>query len=234
MSGQPSQLKRLVLFDIDGTLISCGPQVRPFFRDAIEETFGTVGEFAGYSFAGKTDPQIVTDLMRGAGVSREEIAAGLPQVEEGYLERLSAGLDRERMVLHPGVVELLEELTERADIAVGLLTGNWERGGRIKLSRFDLNRFFDFGAFGDGQFHRLDLPAIAIAGAVRTVGRRFTPSETLLIGDSRLDVACGRANRIPLLAVSTGPHSADELRAAGAENVVPTLADPSLYGHLLG
>ena len=82
---------RLVLFDIDGTLVDCGPQVRPLFGAALVEVFGTAGDVEGYDFVGKTDPQIVLDLMTGAGIEREAVEAVLPRFRELYLERLGAG-----------------------------------------------------------------------------------------------------------------------------------------------
>jgi len=225
--------QRLVLFDIDATLIYCGPQVRPFFADALEEAFGTGAEMDGYSFAGKTDPQIVLELMTAAGFERAQILDRIPQVRERYLENLEAGLERGEMKLLSGVVELLQRLAARDDLAVGLLTGNWEPGGRIKLGRYDLNGFFAFGAFGDDQFDRLRLPEVAIESAAEATGRRFKPAETLLIADSLLDVACARHSGVPILAVATGMASVDELAAAGADTVIPDLTANHLYEHLL-
>ena len=89
------------------------------------------------------------------------------------------------MRLLPGVAELLEALARRDDVALALVTGNWEPGARTKLSRFDLNRFFAFGAFGCDGVDRSDLPPVALERAERIVGRRFAPEEALIIGDSR-------------------------------------------------
>src|SRR5215207_3700579 len=125
---------RLILFDIDGTLVDCGPQVRPLFASALVEVFGTAGDLDGYDFAGKTDPRIVLDLLTATGLSREEVLAELPRVRALYLERLEAALDRGGMRLLPGVEELLDQLAAREDVVLGLLTGNWERGARTKLS----------------------------------------------------------------------------------------------------
>lgn len=214
---------RLVLFDIDGTLLHCGPQVRPLFKEALIEVYGTAGDCDRYSFSGRTDPRIVLDLVTGEGVPEEEARLRLPRVREVYLEKLERRLDRRGMRLLPGVVELLERLAERSDLALGLLTGNWEPGARSKLSRFDLNRFFPFGAFGCDAVDRDDLPPVALDRAEHRTGRRFAPGETLIIGDTPHDIACGRAHGIPVLAVATGRTPADELREAGADWVVPDL-----------
>jgi phosphoglycolate phosphatase len=214
---------KLVLFDIDGTLLDCGPQVRPLFASALVEVFGTAGDVDGYDFAGRTDPRIVLDLVTAAGVPEGEARAGLPRMRELYVERLAGALDRRDMRLLPGVEETLERLAAREDLALALLTGNWEPGARAKLSRFDLNRFFDFGAFGCDGVDRSELPPVALDRAERILGRRFEPAETLIIGDSVHDVTCAQAHGIPCLAVATGRTPAERLRAAGADWVVPDL-----------
>lgn len=215
---------RLVLFDIDGTLVDCGPQVRPLFASALIEVFGSTGDLDGYDFAGKTDPRIVLDLLTGDGFTRAEVLAELPRVRALYLERLEGALERDRMRVLPGVEELLAELAARDDVVLGLLTGNWERGARTKLSRFDLNRFFPFGAFGCDGIERAELPPVALERAERAAGRRFRPEETLIVGDSLHDVSCARAHGIPALAVATGRTPAAALTSAGADWVVPDLA----------
>jgi phosphoglycolate phosphatase-like HAD superfamily hydrolase len=223
-------LPSLLLFDIDGTLVDCGPQPRHLFRDALIEAYGTAGSCDSYCFAGRTDSRIVLDLLTGAGVSEAEVWAGLPRLRELYLSALDRVLDRELMRLLPGVRELLERLAPRLEVTLALLTGNWERGARIKLSRFDLNRFFPFGAFGSDATDRDDLPPVAWERAEHATGRRFRPEETLIIGDSLHDVACARAHNIPALAVATGRTSEAELRAAGAEWVVPDLTSAGPWG----
>jgi len=214
---------RLVLFDIDGTLLNCGPQVRPLFADSLVEVYGMAGDIDGYDFAGRTDPGIVRDLITAAGMPAGEVMARLPRMQEVYLARLDAALDRRGMRLLPGVLELLERLAARDDVVVALLTGNWRPGAEIKLSRFDLNRFFRFGAFGCDGIERAELPPVAWERAERDTGRRFRPEETLIIGDSLQDVSCAQAHGIPVLAVATGRTPAAALRDAGADWVVPDL-----------
>ncbi len=229
------QPMRLILFDVDGTLLDCGPQVRPLFGEVLAEVFGTAGDVEGYDFVGKTDPQIVLDLMAGAGLKRAAVAAELPRFRALYLERLRRELRRERMRLLPAVVEVLERLAGRqGEAAVGLLTGNWEPGARTKLAAFDLNRFFAFGAYGCDAVERAALPPVALGRAERAVGRRFSAEETLIVGDSVHDVACARANGIRCLAVSTGRTAAAELQAAGADWVVPDLTAAGSCDRLFG
>ncbi|MCZ7649731.1 MAG: haloacid dehalogenase-like hydrolase [Thermoanaerobaculia bacterium] len=216
--------RRLVLFDIDGTLVDCGGQAKPLFAEAMEQAFGTAGAVDRYDFSGRTDPRIVFDLAVGAGVEPEAAMAGLPRVREHYLERLAGALRPERMRLLPGIAELVAALAAGGEVALGLLTGNWERGARIKLAPFDLNRYFPFGAFGDDQLDRRDLPPVAWREASRHTARAFAPEETLIVGDSLLDVSCAHAHGAKVLAVATGWTSAADLRAAGADWVVDDLA----------
>jgi phosphoglycolate phosphatase len=224
-AGSATAPVRLLLFDVDGTLVDCGRQPLAPFAAALVEVFGTTGDIDGYNFSGCTDPQAVFDLMTGAGFPAEEVRARLPRMRDHYLPHLERTLDRARMRLLPGVAEVLRRLAPRPEVELGLLTGNWEAGARTKLSRFDLNRFFPFGAFGgDGDgFQRSELPPIALARAARRRGNPVATDETLIIGDSLQDVACARANGIKVLAVATGKTPATALAAAGADWVVPEL-----------
>jgi phosphoglycolate phosphatase-like HAD superfamily hydrolase len=214
---------KLILFDIDGTLLNCGPQVRPLFASALKEVYGMAGDVDGYDFTGRTDPRIVLDLVTAAGVPEHEAREKLPRMRELYVERLARQLDRNGMRLLPGVEELLERLAPRQGVVLALLTGNWEPGARAKLARFDLNRFFGFGAFGCDGIERSELPPVALERAEQWAGRPFRPTETLIVGDSRHDVSCARDHGIPCLAVATGRTPAEALRAAGADWVVPDL-----------
>jgi phosphoglycolate phosphatase len=215
---------RLLLFDVDGTLVDCARQPIAPFAAALAEVFGTAGDIDRYDFAGCTDSQAVFDLMTGAGFTAEQVRARLPAMRDLYLLRLESTLDRARMRLLPGVGELLARLATRPEVELALLTGNWEAGARTKLSRFDLNRYFAWGAFGGDGIHRDELPPIALARAARRRGRPVSAAETLIIGDSVKDVACARAHGIPVLAVATGKTSAAALAAAGADRVVTELA----------
>jgi phosphoglycolate phosphatase-like HAD superfamily hydrolase len=218
---------RLLLFDIDGTLLTCGGQSKPLFREALLEVFGRTGDIDRYDFSGRTDPRIVLDLMTGAGVPAEEIAAGTPRVRDAYLDRLEVAIDPKEVRVYPGVVDLLESLSRRDDCVLALLTGNWERGAGIKLRAVGLDRYFAFGSYGDGCTDRRELPPVAWARAAERLGRTFEPASTWIIGDSLLDVDCASAHGISCLGVATGRTGADALAAAGAERV---LADLTAHG----
>ncbi len=225
---------RLILFDIDGTLLKGGPRLRYWFGESLATVYGQAGDIDGHSFSGKTDPQIVTELMSGAGVPEDQILELLPDVKEVYLRRLREELTVADMELLPDVVSVLTRLGEAPDVTLGLLTGNWERGARSKLSCFDLNRFFPFGAFGDDQADRTHLPPVALQRASRASSRRFTPRETLIVGDSLLDVACARAHGMRVAAVATGYTPQEELQATGADWVLTDLGEASRIHPVFG
>lgn len=221
---------KLILFDIDGTLLLCGKQIRPLFLNALKAAFGDgfqVHRPDGYQFAGKTDPRIALDLLSWTGMPREDVLARLPDVQRLYFESLEAGLDVAGMRLMPGVLPLLERLQARGDVVLGLLTGNWRRGAEIKLSRFDLGRFFPFGAFGDDAVDRRELVPVAMARATESVGREFGPEEVWIVGDSLLDVDCARAAGARSVAVATGFTALQDLRAAGPDYAFADLVEAS-------
>ena len=213
----------LVLFDVDGTLLRCGPQIRRLFGAALSEVFGPAGNLDDYDFAGKTDRRIVFDLATRAGRGADEVAAALPRMRAAYVRNLERGLDPRQMSVMPGVAALLARLAARPGVAVGLLTGNFERGAYVKLGRVGLDRHFRFGAFGDDVIDRNELLPIALARAAAVAGCTFALAEVLIVGDTPLDVACARAHGVPVQAVVTGFTPADRLRAAGADWVVPDL-----------
>ena len=213
---------RLLLFDIDGTLVRCGPQIGPIFMGALKRTFGQTGNVRAYDFGGRTDTEAVIDLMTGVGIPRNKVEDRLDEVRSHYTDLLDR-LDPAQMRLLPGVVELLEELANAEDTYVGLLTGNWEVGARAKLEPFGLNRFFDFGAFGEDGVRRNELVPVAVRRAMKRTGVAVGPTDTVIIGDTVRDVACGEAHGVPVLGVATGFTPDHRLHAAGADWVAPDL-----------
>jgi phosphoglycolate phosphatase-like HAD superfamily hydrolase len=173
---------KLILFDIDGTLLDCGGQARVAFGQALDKVFGETGPIDTYDFSGKTDTRIVTDLMTLAGRPRDEVLTILPRLRDEYLSTLDRTLTRDRMRVLPGIEPLLDHLEARDDIVLALLTGNWERGARIKLSRHDLNRYFAFGSFGDDVFDRND--CADCDGAQFTPNAPLSPRQVLVVSDS--------------------------------------------------
>jgi phosphoglycolate phosphatase-like HAD superfamily hydrolase len=224
---EPARVRRVVLFDIDGTILwSDGAGRRAVFQ-ALEEHFGKSGP-GEHRFDGKTDPQIVRELMRQAGVDDADIDARLDEVLDRYLTLLRdelADSDHGRHVF-PGVRELLDALESREDVVLGLLTGNIHEGAHAKLSAVGIDpRRFVIGAFGSDHHDRPELPEIARRRAERMLGHPVSGRDVVVIGDTPADVACGVSIGARAIGVATGRYSVDELRACEAAAVFPDLTD---------
>lgn len=219
-------MRKLILFDIDGTLLHTRGAARRAFHRAMVEVYGSAGPIATHPFDGKTDPQIARELLTLEGRTDADIDAGLPLLWTAYAAELEDELarpDHETEVL-PGVRALLSALSLHAHEAmVGLLTGNIERGASLKLASADLPPFA-LGAFGSDCERREGLPQIAVERARRNAGVDFRGRDVLIIGDTPADVRCGASLGVHAVAVATGRHSADALRAAGAHSVFQNLA----------
>jgi phosphoglycolate phosphatase-like HAD superfamily hydrolase len=217
---------RCVLFDIDGTLLSGGRAARTVFSAALTEVFGTCGDVETFAFEGKLDPMIVRDLLVAAGVPEETVLRRRSEALALYLDRLEAALAVERPVLKPGVAAVLDGVARDAAAVPALLTGNVERGARIKLSAVGLWDRFAFGAFGDEAPRREELGPVALAKA-RGLGIRVEGSDCVVVGDAPQDVACALALGARIVAVATGRTPAARLAEAGAHVVLPDLSDTS-------
>lgn len=218
-------MRCLILFDIDGTLVRGGP-ARGAFRKALLDVFGTAGEIDGHDFSGKTDPQIARELLQGAGVKNEEIDGKFPALWAAYLAILEKVLPEEPMTVLPGVRSLLEDLQDREEVILGLLTGNILEGARLKLESAGLSGFFsDVGGYGSDSEVREDLPAVARKRATEALGVEFPPRSVVVVGDTPRDVACGRHGGTRTVAVATGWHTADTLAGEGADQVLEDFTD---------
>jgi phosphoglycolate phosphatase-like HAD superfamily hydrolase len=218
---------RLILFDIDGTLVTARGAGREAFNRALREVFGTVGPAeAGYDFRGRTDLSILHDLMSAAGFSGVEIAARAAAVFAAYVRELAAVLgDGRRVEVLPGIHEVVRALAERNDAVVGLLTGNVEEGARVKLASTGLWPYFRLGAFGSDHADRRALPAIACARARALMAHEFPFDRVTIIGDTPLDVDCARACGARAVAVATGFYAYDELAGCAPDVLFEDLGE---------
>ena len=218
---------KLVLFDIDGTILWTSGAGRRAMEVALLATFGSAGP-ASYRYDGKTDKQIVRESMREAGFDDATIDARIPQVLEHYLVQLVVELDAPHTALkrYEGIVELLDALDERDDRVVGLLTGNLLPGADHKLRAVGVAPSrFRLGAYGSDHEHRHELPAIAVRRARESIGLDIEGHRVIIIGDTPADIQCGRAIGARAIAVATGHYSVDELWRHQPAAVFPTLAD---------
>ena len=219
---------RLFLFDIDGTLVTARGAGRLAIGEALRQTYGTAGELEHYDFRGKTDPRIVFDLMRGAGIAADAIERGLSACFDAYTRELERQIgDGSRVVVLPGIAEVVRALSTRDDALVGLLTGNIEAGARVKLRSTGLFPLFRVGAYGSDSMDRRKLPAIACERARAVVGRDFPFDRVTIIGDTPLDVDCARACGAVAVAVATGFHPHAELAACAPDLLFTDFSDVS-------
>jgi phosphoglycolate phosphatase-like HAD superfamily hydrolase len=223
----PTRARRLVLFDIDGTILwTDGAGRRAVFR-ALEEHIGRSGP-DDHRFDGKTDPQIVRELMRDAGIDDADIDERLDDVLDRYFALLEAELAgiEEREHVFPGVRELLDTLEARDDVVLGLLTGNIRPGAHAKLAAVGIApERFVVGAFGSDHHDRPELPEIARARAERLLGHPVRGGDVVVIGDTPADVACGIGIGARAIGVATGRYSVEELRACAPAAVFADLRD---------
>jgi phosphoglycolate phosphatase-like HAD superfamily hydrolase len=220
-------MRRLILWDIDGSLLSADGAGRNAVRDALVEVFGTTGPIGGYSFAGRTDPEIVRHLMRGAGFADADIDERMPEVFRRYVAKLEREIVGAEVTPLPGVPELVDRMEAAGgEVVLGMLTGNVRDGARIKVEAAGLGfDRFRVGAFGSDHADRPELPAIAARRARELVGVEYSGKEIVIIGDTPLDVACGRHLGVRTVAVATGRHPVEELAACDPDHVFADLGD---------
>ena len=245
-------MHRLILFDIDCTLVDAhGAGGRAIFR-AIKDVYGLQGELRGYNFHGRTDPGIIRDLTAmwaqdaesvvkelGAGTqpevvttpamrlgySAEEIERLLPACLDHYVELVGEEVAAGYIEVLPGVDRLVRALSVDDRVLLGLLTGNVEEGARAKLSPTGLLPYFALGAFGSDSPLRPDLPAVAVARAAALNGRRYTGKQVVVVGDTPADIECGAHFGVRTVAVATGRYSVDELSTHGPDHVFADFSD---------
>jgi phosphoglycolate phosphatase-like HAD superfamily hydrolase len=216
---------RLVLFDIDGTLIWTGGAGSRALTRAFDEWAGIPDGLDGIPVPGRTDTIIFADLLRrhGLGASRPALDALQDTYFRCLAEELSAlPVDVDPL---PGVVALLDALAAESRMSTALLTGNHARGARLKLERYGLWHYFPFGAFGEDAADRNDLVPVALERAAAAGVPPVSPRDVVIVGDTPLDVACGRAHGASTIGVATGGCAEGALTGAGADLVLANLAD---------
>jgi phosphoglycolate phosphatase-like HAD superfamily hydrolase len=200
--------KTLLLFDIDGTLITGGGCGERSLRLAVRDTFGVEDDLRDIEIAGRTDTRIARQLLRKYG--RAETDAAIAELLENYLRHLPVLLRTTQGRVLPGVESLLALLEPREDVVLGLLTGNLARGAEHKLTHFGVWKYFGFGAFADDHHERDRLGPFALARA-RERGHEIALSRTFIIGDTEHDISCARAIGAKAVAVATGNFRTEQL-----------------------
>lgn len=209
----------LFLFDLDGTLAAIRAGRRAFVR-AFAEVAGISDADAGVMFAGKTDLALFREIITARGLESVTPEAMVPV----YLRHLEQEVAADPGRLYPGVTELLDALAAERDVYLALGTGNLEPGARIKLEPHGLNPYFPVGGFGSDSESRPELIRQGIAKAQAYYGLPGF-DQVVVVGDTPLDIDCGKANGAATVAVAQSRYSTDALRAAGADLVFPALSD---------
>ena len=223
--------RKLLLWDIDGTILHTGKAGETALGRAMEKLYGINRGLQGLEIAGRTDKWIVEQLLGRDGKPNglEEVG----QFLDVYVELLADELPRRNGGLHPGVLGILEEAHKRPELVQALLTGNIEKGARLKLTRYGVNHFFDFGAFADDSSIRNELGPHAKRRAEEKHGEEFSAERIFVIGDTPHDVACARAIGAKAIAVATGSFTKRQLKDCGADAVFTDLAHPKAFFDLL-
>ena len=221
--------RKLVLFDIDGTILLSGGAGRRALVRVMVTAGADPDVFGNIRFDGKTDPQIIVELLREAGHEWSGQQEMIETLSDQYLDLLESELaakDAPPPTLMPGVTTLLDALHQDERATLGLVTGNLARGAALKLRSVGLDpERFVIGAFGSDSPHRPDLPAIAADRAKSLFGHAPSGHDVVIIGDTPADVTCGQAIGARAIGVATGSYSADDLRDAGAYLVVDDLVE---------
>jgi phosphoglycolate phosphatase len=220
--------RTLVLFDIDGTLLLTAGAGRRAITAALADLTDDSAAWHRVRFDGKTDPQIVRELLTESGHDRAEDPELIAEICERYVTLLEAELARTPGAtrLLPGVAALLDRLEASTGVVLGLLTGNVAPGAALKLRSGGLDPGrFRVGAYGSDSAHRPDLPPIAVRRAEPLFGRMPGGREVVIVGDTPADVTCGVGIGARAVAVATGAYRVEDLQAAGAHAAFPDLAD---------
>jgi phosphoglycolate phosphatase-like HAD superfamily hydrolase len=218
---------RLVLFDIDGTLIDTGGAGTHALNLAFSEVFSIESAFDSIDMAGKTDPQIIKECLKKHAIS--PLDGNIPRLLGAYVKNLASLMRRDGREglqpksLKPGVMELLDFLLSTKGLRIGLLTGNIQEGAWIKLSSFAIHRYFSFGAFGSDHEDRTELLPVAVNMFRNISGIGVDYLDCVVVGDTPMDIGCAKPYGAYSVAVATGPYSAGELEASGANAVFETL-----------
>jgi phosphoglycolate phosphatase len=218
-----AQNKKLLLFDIDGTLLLTGRAGEHALRVAFKERFGVDDDLSSISFAGSTDGAIARQMF--APYAIQPTPENIADLFDGYVHHLALELPRREGKVLPGIVELLEALHGREDCVLGLLTGNIEKGAELKLSHYGVWDFFEFGAFADDHVDRNKLGPVAHSRAVERHGISFEAQDVFVLGDTPRDIDCARAAGFVAVAIATGSYGKEELAAHNPDFIFEDLSD---------
>ncbi len=221
-----TDIPRILLFDIDGTLLGSSEKVKILMRRALEDVFGTAGEIDSYEMSGKTDWQIVTDLMIQAGIEPAIVEDRRSATFAALARHMEAAAPTLGMRILPGVTELLEQLSDRPEFILGLVTGNVREAVPAKLLAAGIDpAMFRIGAFGSEHPDRNFLPALALSRLEQKLEISIPRERVLVIGDTPRDIACARFAGLKVLCVTTGRYGRNVLAEHYPDYLLDDLSD---------
>lgn len=220
----------ILLFDIDGTLIKTGGAGGVALMSAFSDLFD-VADPAAVPFSGRTDRWIASKLFCAHAIDNTE--ANWQRLHEEYLRRLALYLPQRPGAVLPGICRLLQRLAARADVALGLLTGNTRDGARLKLEHYRLYHHFGFGGYGDQHVDRDDVARMALAAARECVPCAVPLERVWVIGDTPMDIQCARAIGARAAAVATGWDTREQLAACVPDLVLDSFEDADEFLQVL-
>jgi phosphoglycolate phosphatase-like HAD superfamily hydrolase len=220
--------QRLILFDIDGTILHLQYGIsRNIFSSVIENIFKiTVPDTALPSFAGRTDLSILYDIADNVGIEHNAFTEKLPVIWNNIHKEFQEICNSDNMELLPYAKELIDSINANSYSKLALVTGNSKENAYLKLSSFDLDKHFPIGAFGSDHKNRNQLPKIAIDRANEYYKSDiFSSKNSIIIGDSPLDIVCAKSNNMPVIAVATGGVSVEELSHHDPDMIVENFSE---------
>ncbi len=220
-------MNQIFLFDIDGTLLNTGGAGQRAMEQALQTVFGLESIDGNVLAAGRTDRAITTDLLVNHGIDHDdEIWSTFLRA---YLTHLPEALAELKGAVLPGITALLETLSSREDVAMGLLTGNFREGAVLKLKHYKLDHHFLFGGYGDDHPDRDDVARLALAAAHEHVGRVIPADRVWVIGDTPADIRCARAIGARAVGVATGIYSYEQLDQATPDHLYHDFSDADAF-----
>lgn len=225
---------KVLLFDIDGTLLLSGGAGLRAMNRAFEQLYGVKNILDGITLSGRTDNKIMMDAYNKASI--EFSFRELDRFKRVYFELIGEEVNRQGTGKRtmPGIDVLLPLLAERENIYIGLLTGNWETSGRAKLDCFDLNKYFSFGAFADDSSDRNALAPIAVQRFTQKYGFEARADQVYIIGDTPADVKCAKPHGAVSVAVAAASHSVDDLLPHDPDYLFEDFSATKDILHILG
>jgi len=223
----PPDVKKLILWDIDGTLIVSGRAGLHALERAFAQLYGRTPDFSQFDLFGRTDKWIAERVLEQHGIAPS--AGNIHAYLETYLGVLHEEVRTRKGRVLPGILELLDTLHARTDVVQGLLTGNLQRGARIKLEHYRVWHYFAFGAFGDDSPIRNELGPHALRRARERHAVEFAPERTFVIGDTPHDIECGKVIGAQTIGVATGKYSVADLLAHEPTAAFQDFADTAAF-----